>query len=364
MSGCVSCNDTEGTGTIQGQVMDAVYSTQPVPNARVSLYNRGNKVGEDFTDPSGFFSFNTLNQVSECTNYRIIVDFYQDNPCTNNTRPAGITCNGQDWPDSFPDEDEGARGGYWPYESDTFGVNTFYTQGIGNTSGRIYLAPRVAEGETLVVHTWTGRLPHYIDAHVIVPEVQRFQVSGSENLTAAPYSYSTYRQCVGSEAGCSRDIYWGPQGNPDLSVMPHANLFCFTTSTSGLNLDCNSFSTAPQTFKFKRGSWANTGKYSYFLVDYSPVASSPSHLLFDQTSSTVRVITSDRIYSLDAPRVTVPPCTPTSGSAAGTGKYWLVFEQDAGTGAITLTNQLRCNGQASGQSPPVNLPAPLGGTGS
>ena len=365
LTGCARCVDSTGTGTISAQIFDAVYSTQPVPNARVTLYNRGIRVSEVTTGEDGRFTFSNVNAVSECTAYHIVVDSYTDNPCTGPRVAGSPACAGQSWPGSFPVVDEGTNGGYWPFESDNFGVTNFYSKGLNNINGKIYLAPRVGEGETLVIHTWSGRLPRYIDAHLLVPQSQGYTYGGAKHLGSEPYSYNTFTIPPIGTPGVSRDINYGPQGNPDMNVAPHANLFCFTPLVSGgLDLDCNSFSYAPQTMKFKRGSWATTGKYSFYLVDFSPSPASPSHLYFDQTSSTVRVITSDRVYSVDAPIHTVAPCTPTSGVTAGTGKYWDVFEQDASTGAVYIVNELRCAGQQSGQTPPASLPPPLQSVGS
>ncbi len=373
-SGCLRCTEVTGDGVIEATVYDAVYSTQPVINARVTLYSRGIRVSETFTSPTGHFRFANLNRNPVCGQYRIIVDYYLDNVCTGEGNRGGapgtsdpIFCGGTRW--VLPDNpDESINGGYWPYESNSFSYNTFLSTGIENSTGKIFLAPRVGEGETLVVHTWNGRLPSYIDAHLVLPEQQKFETSGSESLGSAPYTYRTYEQCAAGET-CPRVIFYGgAQGNPDMSVFPHANLFCFSTTTGGgLNLDCNSFYYAPQTVKYKRGEWATVGKYSFYLNDYSSAGPpAPSYRYFDYTSSTVRVITFDRVFSIDPPRPSSAPCTPTSGSTNDAGEFWLVFQQDAASGAITIpspANTLRCYGQdslstASGL-PTVNLPAPM-----
>jgi hypothetical protein len=372
--------DSTGTGTISGQVIDALYSFLPVPNARVTLYNRGIRVTDTNTDTTGHFSLTGINSLAECTNYHIVVDFYADNPCTGSTNAPGAPstsdatfCGGTRW--SLPDNpDESAYGGYWPYTSDNFSAGTFKTDGIHDPNGKIFLVPRVGEGETLVVHTWAGRLPSYIDAHLIVPEQQKFHETGSASLMTPSLTFPTYTQCAPSDATCSREIRYGAssQGNPDMTTFPHANLYCYSTTTSGgLNLDCNSFYTAPQTMKFKRGDWATTGKYSFYLVDYSTAGPPPpSYGYYDYTSSSVRIVTADNIYTVDAPQVTSATCTPTNGENVNqSGKYWLVFQQDAYTGAITIpstSNQLRCGGNDSLTNttglPASNLPAPMSGT--
>jgi hypothetical protein len=357
-----------------------VYSFLPVPNARVTLYSRGIRVSETYTGLTGYFRFSNLNRNPVCGQYRIIVDYYQDNVCTGEGNRSGaegttdpIFCGGTRW--NLPDNpNESINGGYWPFESNSFSQTNFRSVGIENSLGKIFLAPRVGEGETLVVHTWNGRLPSYIDAHLIVPEQQKFRTLTSPSVANAPYTFGTYEQCAPADT-CGRDIRYGQtQGNPDMSIFPYANLFCFTTTTGGgLNLGCNSFYTAPQTLKYKRGEWAAIGKYSYYLVDYSSAGPpGPSYQYYEYTSSTVRVITQDRIYSIDPPRVTSSPCTPSSGSADQAGKFWLVFTQDAGSGAVTIPpstgagRTYRCTGEDSltnmpGQ-PVINLPAPMTGT--
>ena len=117
---------------IDGVVKDAVYSNMPVPNARVTLYLRGIRIGETFTTGDGRFEFRTLNTRPECGQYRIIVDFYQDNPCTGPSSDTRPTCLGQAWPTGRPAEDESRNGGYWPYESDVFNVTNFAQVGLRN----------------------------------------------------------------------------------------------------------------------------------------------------------------------------------------------------------------------------------------
>jgi cysteine-rich repeat protein len=379
LTGCQRCVDSTGSGSVTGQVMDALYSFLPVPNARVTLYNRGVRVKEVIAGKDGRFTIDGINSVSACTDYHIVVDYYQDNQCTGSTNASGasgtsdpIFCGGTRW-SLAENPNEAENGGYWPYTSDNFGVNTFFNAGIHNNTGRIYLVPRVPQDETLVVHTWNGSLPDYVDAHLIVPEQQKFQVSGSASLTTPSPTFNTYTQCAPGDSTCTREIRYGnQQGNPDMSVFPHANLYCYTTTTSGgLNLSCNSFRTAPQTMKFKKGTWATTGKYSFYLVDYSGAGPPPpSYQYFDYTSSSVRIVTHDNIYTVDAPTVTTAPCTATNGeSTSQSGKYWLVFQEDAQTGAITIPStsvQLRCGGNDSLTNTPglpaSNLPAPMSGT--
>jgi cysteine-rich repeat protein len=343
-TGCRRCSETPGDGVIGAQVFDAIYSNQPVPNARVTLYNRGVRVDETFTSASGTFAFRQINRNAECAQYRIVVDYYRDNPCTGETgRPAD--CNGQSWPTGLASPDEGRNGGYWPFESQTFGYNNFLSRGINDTGGSIYLAPRVARDETLVIQTWNGALPNYAftDAHVTLPPA------------LAP----------------TRDIYYSGPGNADIDgTNPHGFLACFHNDGT---VSCGSFDTSPQTIKYKRGSWALTGRYGYYLVDYS-TGNSPvqAYRYFDYVSSTVRIVTEDRLFTVKPPTAmpTIAGCADDTDDRKG--KYWLVFTQDAGSGAITIPGAgkglLLCNGSNvyGGTFPDTTstLPGPVQGPGS
>lgn len=325
-SGCHRCQDDPGNGAIDGTVKDAVYSNMPVPNARVTLYLRGSRVAETFTNGDGRFEFRTINTRPECGQYRIIVDFYQDNPCTGPDGDTRPTCSGQHWP-TRPADDESRNGGYWPYESDVFNVTNFASVGLHNRARIIHLAPRVGPNETLVIHTWDGELDggRYLDAHLIVP-------------VAMSFNQTTFVPC--SETGCIRDVGYHSRGLRNLNESPHAYLYC-VSSGSGVGSDaesCTSFVVAPETTKYKRGNWGLTGWYSYVLVDYSSRSSPASYRYFNDKQSQVRIVTQDRVYVVRPP-ARAPSC--------GGGKYWLVFQQRADTGAIEIQNQtgmFACNG--------------------
>jgi len=344
-NGCKRCVDTPGTGEISGQVRDAIYSNQPVPNARVTLFSRGVRVGEVNTNGNGEFTFNTINQNAACTNYRIIIDSYTDNPCTGTTsgRPG---CNGQDWPSDLTPPDESVNGGYWSFESKSFAYSNFREAGLGDRNGNVYLAPRVGRGETLVVYTWNGALPglRFLDAHLLLPSIMR-----SSTRTG--------------------DVYYDYPGNPDITTMdPHGYLACFHPNGSS---NCRGFDIAPESIKYKRGDWAVTGNYAYYVVDYDELSAlaEGTWAYKDAVSSTVRIVTEDHLYSVTPPttRPTDPGCRDEQESDfPSDGKYWLVFTQSAGGGAITIPGGgkglLLCNGSdIYGKSPmgPVTLPGPL-----
>lgn len=361
-AGCMRCSDAVGDGTISGQVMDAVYSFAPVPNARVTLYSRGVRVKDVLADKDGKFTFTNIVTQAACSNYKIVVDMYQDNSCTGSIgRPTG-GCNGKSWLTGFPSVNEGEEGGYWPYESNTFSALKFKEDGIQNTEGKIFLIPRVKDGETLAVHTWKGSYSYH-DAHLVLPQDLSFKLkSGSTaKLTSPTYKFHDYDRCLIPDGpGCGRDVHWGAtfQGNPDLTVVPHANLYCYSGSNT-ISLSCNSFDTSPQTIKFKYNAIDN-GNYRLILDDYSSISS--SYLTFgSKTSGTVRVVTKEHVYQISAPIPTSAPCTSSDGKS---GKYWYVFEQKAGTGEVTVKNTYHCEGQPNPFNPDVNLPTPMTSTGS
>ncbi|MFO0764543.1 MAG: hypothetical protein U0487_00650 [Patescibacteria group bacterium] len=358
-SGCLKCSDAVGTGTISGQVMDAVYSYAPVPNARVTLYSRGIRLREVLADKDGKFTFDKMVTDASCSSYKIVVDFYKDNLCTGTKNRPANGCDGASWFDGFPEVDEGADGGYWPYESKSFSASVFRTDGVQNTEGKIFLIPRVKEGETLVVHTWKGSY-QYHDAHLVVPSQMKFTkvANSTSKLDSAPYKFFDYKICAANES-CGRDIHWSAdyQGNPDMTKAPYANLYCFTKSGVNYNLSCNSFSTAPQTLKYRYAA-AGSGAYGFFLVDYSSKAS--SYLTFgQQTQGTVRIVTHENVYQVEATVPSSAPCTASGKS----GKYWYVFSQDAATGAVSISNSYHCQSASSPYDGSV-LPVPMTSTGS
>lgn len=327
--GCARCSEIEGSESVSGQVFDAIYSNQPVPNARVSVFQRGVRLPEleTFTDENGRFTINGLVGLNVCANYRIIVDSFEDNPCTGliSHNPERGNCNGQSWPTGLERPNEGTFGGYWPFESGRFGAHNFHSAGLGDSNGRIYLAPRVGPDETLVVMTWDGELPYsYLDAHVTFPP------------SLVPPT----------------DIYWGSPGSQDLSgTNPHAFLACYHNDGS---VSCGDFDVAPQTIKYKRGPWAFSGRYAYYIVDWG-TGSSASGLggtwrYFGHVTSVVRIVTEERVFTVRPPTIdpsSQPGCADEVPSRQH-GKYWFVFTQNPFTGEITIPNsgrgELLCNG--------------------
>ena len=349
-AGCGSCATDPGHGVIRGQVFDAVYSNQPVPNARVTLALRGQNIAETFTDPDGRFSFEHVNERPECAAYRVTVDSYVDNDCTDVPNGAGVAhhrpnCNGA--PGLSEKIDESTNGGYWSYETDQF---TLASWGSGYTDhiAKFYMAPRVGLNETMVIHTWDGNNKgRYFDAHLILP---------------IPHAYApgTFVPCTyGGATPCVRDVSYadGNQGRLPLTSYPGANLYCIEASTGRLG-SCFSFNLAPQTMKYLRPE-GGMGYYSFYLndwgVDGNTAGSASSSFALRGLNTVIRIVTYDRVYTVRPP-TTQPSCG---------GKYWQVFQQDAFNGYITVGGGghgvFQCPGaeMGNGQGP---LPPATGST--
>lgn len=339
-SGCGRCSDTPAPSeatSISGRVFDAVYSTQPVPNARVTLYYQGVRITETFANDDGNFTFNGINRRLECGGYRLIVDSYRDNPCTPLTAGATTpTCGG-----STPigvGENEGRYGGYWPYESRVFNASNFASQGVSNPDGNIYLAPRVGPEETLVLRTWdTSRGGQYIDGHLLLPLGMSYQEP------VPPTTPPTWTACSGG--ACMRDVYWEKPGDANLNNVPHAKLYCFN-SLGGEG--CTDELSAVEPTRFKRsisGSWGLTGLASYYVVNSFRSADT-----LQSISQGVRVITFDRQYVI----------TPPAPTDASCNKYWLVFQENMRDG--TLTFPAAGDPQYFCDAPPMSMPSEPAGT--
>ncbi len=418
LTGCKRCQDDPGDGSITAQVFDAFYGNQPTPNARVTLYNRGIRVSETFTDPDGVFTFTGINQRSECGFYRIIVDMPRDNACTG---PAGATrpsCDGVPWPADYPNVDESLNGGYWAFESEQFTVATFASQGLRDRPAagelpHIFLIPRVSTNETMAVFTWSGVLPllsgfgsthRYLDAHLVTPASMYFQRNASnEYVRCVP---GTTADAGGGASGtalgdsvlallgvmpahaqfggllpgvatfllnpCTRDISYHQAGDSDIDQFPHARLSCFHNDADTAESEgegCGSFTVAPQAIRFKRGPHAVTGDYVFYVNDWVPQSPLNSAHFYTSVNATVRIVTVDRIYTVRAPGAGThsvdAACNatgdgPTDGPNA-LGKYWKIFKQNAASGAMTVygggSGAFMCTGSRTTWPDPVVNPA-------
>ncbi len=237
---CVRCSDEPGTGKIEGRVLDKIYH-RVIPGARISLLYKGTKVDEAFADDNGYFKFTTLNANPACTSYRIVVDYYQDNVCTN-LKHEGYNCFEEGSPpfDSPNDVNEGLTGGYIPKTSETFTRDTFLS--VMDTTNdmnvaEIFLLPRPQPGSAYLTIDWdyTTNFRQMWQVHTILPLAPGqdgirnigFEVPSGGNMSKnwegkiiAKCNYAT-RQGV-----CARDITWKSIGKWDISTLPYAKNVC------------------------------------------------------------------------------------------------------------------------------------------
>ncbi|MFZ6015822.1 MAG: IPT/TIG domain-containing protein [Patescibacteria group bacterium] len=146
-AGCGRCSDEPGKGEIYGYVIDRIW-LQAVPGARVSLQYRGQTIAQDTTKENGEFRFENLNDREECGHYRLVIDKYDNNVCTE--LAADRPQNGclPDITAKFDRKiDEGANGGYWSHTTEEFSVASFPAQEM---LGLIFIYPRPAKGEGYV----------------------------------------------------------------------------------------------------------------------------------------------------------------------------------------------------------------------
>lgn len=230
-SGCGKCSDDIGTGTIEGQLFDAVYN-QVVPLAKVSLFYKGILVKQTSSDDDGKFQVTGLNNRNECSQYKLIVDKYDDNPCTGN-QPDRPNCGypkAPGWQYAYT-IDEGIRGGYWPLTSPTFGVGNFLEAVSPKKDGKIYLFPRPGKGEAYFTVLWekswttmTNGISGGFNNHLVIPESYAYTATSKvENIKSCNYANRP-----ASTQQCARDITWssGTRGNLDVSQLPYAYLLC------------------------------------------------------------------------------------------------------------------------------------------
>ncbi len=339
-SGCQTCT-ASGSGVINGSVRDAVYSDRAVAGATVSLLRNGRRVATQTTNSSGSFSFSGLNSNTSCGGYRVFVEFTRDNPATS-------------------EYNEGANGGYWTYESDLFSVSAFTEEGIHNEDGIIYLIPRVANGESMVVHAWNRSLGgRFLLAHLILPANRSWNWGTPFTSVSCP-SGPTYDTRTG--ATCQRDIHeqdngGGFQGVTDLAQIPHARLFCPRSTVPGAPAGaCFTVNNGPQAIRYRLSPLSDrTGTFSFYLSDQRSTASQnatmPSYRFYQETQSRVWVVTHNRIYQID------PPDGPPGGVSRPrcSGKYWLVYQQDVATGEVTIRRDqtaYQCGGELIPGEPP------------
>ncbi|MCC7357698.1 Ig-like domain-containing protein [Candidatus Uhrbacteria bacterium] len=247
-SGCGKCSDSSGSGVIKGYVYDAVYQ-QVVPNARVSLMSKGIKVDEMYTNEDGYFTFGVLNTRSECNTYRLVIDMYQDNPCTDvSVNKGGGTANCRrqvNSPYTYPlTIDEGVLGGYFPFTSETFSVNTFDEVFHANQAepAHVNIFPRPAYGDAYAAVFWkNGFIPSFFSLHTILPKTYAFSLpvddagQGYCSFSSDPNGkcnnklrsqLCSYDNRPDGFSACSRDINPRAIGYWDRTQLPFTRMIC------------------------------------------------------------------------------------------------------------------------------------------
>ncbi len=245
-SGCGKCSDSSGTGVIKGYVYDAVYQ-QVVPNARVSLMSKGVKVDEVYTNEDGYFTFGILNNRAECNTYRLVIDMYQNNPCTDAPNSGGVNCRaGVNAPFTYPITiDEGQLGGYFPFTSETFSVNTFdqIFNANQNEPAHVNIFPRPAYGDAYTAVLWkNGKNPSFFQLHTILPKKYAFSLpyddpgqngycsfSSDPNAVCPPDKKSklcNYDNRPDGFAACARDVNPRAIGYWNRNTAPYTRMIC------------------------------------------------------------------------------------------------------------------------------------------
>ncbi len=240
-SGCGRCSDEIGSGVIEGDLVDAVYN-QPVPFARVSLFYKGVLVKQVSSDGDGHFVVTGLNERNQCGLYKLVIDKYDNNPCTD-INSGGVSCGGASFPPwtySY-DVDEEARGGYWPLETASFGVENYEDIVIPGGDGRILLFPRPGAGEAYFSVLWDnkwssggqyGTVWGGYNNHLVLPVGYTRANSTDTQDPNYPESYyptvCSYDNRPASLHQCSRDVTWSGEltGHPDLGRLPYAQNIC------------------------------------------------------------------------------------------------------------------------------------------
>jgi len=256
--GCKKCSQDPGTGVIQGRVYDAVFQ-QVVANARVTLTYKGVKVDETYTDANGVFTFKTLNTNKACDSYKIVIDMYDDNPCTNPRKPD------TDPPDdkycyrnftppwTYPYSiDESKTGGYFPFTSEVFSAADFDSTVNGKDSDdlpHIDIFPRPERGMAYAAITWrpvTGNERVWYKMHTILPKDYAFTAPIPQRSTdqidwdnlnqkSERCTYDDRPAVVSIDnqnywVPCLRDIFHYQLGRWDTATFPYTRLICLHRS--------------------------------------------------------------------------------------------------------------------------------------
>ncbi|MFH1973015.1 MAG: hypothetical protein ABIK13_00180 [Patescibacteria group bacterium] len=267
--GCGKCSDEVGTGVIKGQLWDGVYG-QIVPAARVSVFYKGILVQQVASDDDGKFIVSGLNSRPECGQYKIVVDKFDDNPCTGNQglRPNCGLPSAPNWEYSY-NVNEGERGGYWPYTSPIFKVNEFKATVAPATSedrdAQIFIFPRPGTGEAYYSVLWdvdwtNGCTVGTNGNHLILPKEYAYTPAAAIDTKVCDGGANNNKPCADSgdcpapgtctkaNPGypdnfspatcdwdrrptsdghqCARDVMWRLPGYADLNKLPYAKAIC------------------------------------------------------------------------------------------------------------------------------------------
>ncbi|MFH1620790.1 MAG: IPT/TIG domain-containing protein [Patescibacteria group bacterium] len=240
---CARCSDEPGTGTIEGRVLDAIYQ-RAVPGARVSLLYKGTKVDEAFADQNGYFKFTTLNTNSACNSYRMVVDYYQDNVCTNLEHDGYDCCETDNCtPPLYSPRgiDEGQTGGYIPYTSDTFSHESYMANAPADIKiVDISLMPRPAPGSAYLYIGWDYAsgfremwqihtiLPLWPDSNTVLNQGFVVPLKGHKSTSweGEIIGKCDYFQRPAGNRECARDITWKSMGLWDIEQFPNAKNIC------------------------------------------------------------------------------------------------------------------------------------------
>ncbi|MDQ7815135.1 MAG: Ig-like domain-containing protein [Patescibacteria group bacterium] len=266
--GCKRCSDEPGDGVIEGRVYDAVFQ-QVIPNARVSLMYKGVKVDEMFTDQDGVYKFITINKNASCTNYRLVIDMYQDNVCTGQDHP-GFNCFSEGAsPWVYPyDLDEGSNGGYFSFTTDLFSFDTYKSVLNGedyDAVPHVDIFPRPERGRAYMAMTWKPSSDTLgFKVHTTLPSAAAYTVVDFDAGETAMSCEYTNRPAAGGVA-CARDINWRSAGSWKIDDLPYTRMVCLRRvgeKTSGWNYDEDEDDYNPNGCPFEGVEWclSNAGK--------------------------------------------------------------------------------------------------------
>lgn len=246
--GCRKCALDPGKSVIKGRIYDAVFQ-QVVANARVTLTYKGTKVDETYSDMNGVFTFKTLNANKACDSYKIVIDMYEDNPCTAQSKgepPESYCYRTMTPPWTYPyDIDESKQGGYFPFTSQAFTVADFVTVANGTDADQVPhldIFPRPERGMAYAAISWSpvaGKVGYKL--HTVLPNDYAFTSpipngDWDKDSRIEKCNYAQRPVIVNTPDGngnpqdywwdCMRDIFHYNPGKWDTGKFPYTRLIC------------------------------------------------------------------------------------------------------------------------------------------